>query len=77
LNGGAKVWFHVHQPCGTVTGSVVGLGGDVLDEAGAHVLVLVLKLDGLGDSHTILGDLWATEGLLDQDVATLQLACGG
>ena len=32
-----------------VTGDVVGLGGDFLDELGAHVLVRVLELDLLGD----------------------------
>jgi hypothetical protein len=38
---------------GTVTGNLVGLGGNVLEEAGTEVLELVLEDDGLGDSYTI------------------------
>ena len=38
---------------GTVTSKLVGLGGDILEEAGTEVLELVLKRDGLGDGHTI------------------------
>ncbi len=43
-----------------------------LNEAGAHVLVLVLELDSLGNRDTILGDLGAAKGLLDQHVAALR-----
>jgi hypothetical protein len=45
-----------------------------LDKLGTEVLVLVLKLNCLGHSDTILGDLWSAEGLLDENVATLRRA---
>lgn len=38
---------------GTVTSEFVGLGSDILEETSTKVLVLVLELDGLGNSHTI------------------------
>lgn len=38
---------------GTVTGDLVGLAGNLLDEAGTEVLELVLQGDGLGDGDTI------------------------
>jgi hypothetical protein len=41
---------------GAVTGDVVGLGGDLLHELGAHVLERVLELDLLRDGHTVVGD---------------------
>src|SRR5690606_9438037 len=41
---------------GAVTGSVVGLGRNVLDQLGAHVLELVFQLDFLGNGHAVLGD---------------------
>ena len=41
---------------GAVAGDVGGLGGDLLDHLGAHVLVLVLQLDLLGDGDAVLGD---------------------
>src|SRR6476620_204653 len=40
----------------TVTGHVVGLGGDLLDELGTHVLERVLQLHLLGDRDTVVGD---------------------
>jgi hypothetical protein len=57
---------------GAVTGHVVGLAGDFAHELGAHVLERIFELDLLGDRHTVLGDLRAAKGLLDDDV----LACG-
>ena len=39
--------------CGTVTSNLVGLGGDILEEASTEVLELVLKDNGLGDGYTI------------------------
>src|SRR5690606_19739903 len=56
---------------GAVTGDVVRLGRDLADHLGAHVLELVLKLDLLGDRHTVLRGAGGTERLLDDDVATL------
>ena len=56
---------------GAVTGDVGGLAGDLLDHLRAHVLVLVLELDLLGDGDAVLGDRGRAEGLLDDDVAAL------
>src|SRR5207248_10501293 len=39
---------------GAVAGRVAGLAGDLADHAGAHVLVLVLQFDLLGDRDTVL-----------------------
>jgi hypothetical protein len=38
---------------GTITSELVGLGGNILEEAGTEVLELVLQSDGLGDSNTV------------------------
>ena len=54
-----------------VTGDVGGLGGDLLQHLGAHVLVLVLELDFLGDGDAVLGDGGAAELLVDDHVAAL------
>src|SRR6201999_4180626 len=56
---------------GAVTGDVVGLLGDLLDQLGPDLLVRVLELDLLGDAHTIVGDGGGTPLLLQNDVATL------
>jgi hypothetical protein len=56
---------------GAVAGCVVGLGGNLLDELGADVLVGVGKLDFLGDRHAVLGDGGRAEFLIDDDVAAL------
>ncbi len=54
-----------------VTGNVVGLLGDLLDQLGADLLVRVLELDLLGDAHTIVGDGGGAPLLLEHDVAAL------
>ena len=54
-----------------VTGDVVGLLGDLLDELGPDLLVGVLQLDLLGDAHTIVGDGGRSPLLLEHDVAAL------
>ena len=54
-----------------VTGDVVGLLGNFLDELGPDLLVGVLQLDLLGDAHTIVGDGGRTPLLLEYDVAAL------
>jgi hypothetical protein len=41
---------------GAVARDVGGLGGDLLDHLGAHVLVGVVELDLLGDGDAVLGD---------------------
>ncbi len=57
---------------GAVAGEVVGLGSDLTDHLGAHVLELVLELDLLGDGDAVLGDAGRAERLLDEDVAALR-----
>src|SRR5207342_3373155 len=54
-----------------VTGDVVGLLGNLLDELGPDLLVRVLELDLLGDAHTIVGDGGSAPLLLEHDVAAL------
>ena len=54
---------------GAVTGNVVGLLGNFLDELGPDLLVRVLELDFLGDRHTIVGDGGRAPLLLQDDVA--------
>ncbi len=56
---------------GAVTSNVVGLGSDLTDHLGAHVLELVIELDFLGDRHTVLGDTRRAEGLVQNHGAAL------
>ena len=56
---------------GAVAGDVVGLGGDLLHQLGAHVLEGVLELDLTGDGHAVVGDGRRAELLLEDDVAAL------
>ena len=56
---------------GAVTGDVVGLLGDLLDEVGADVLVGILELDLLGDRHAVVGDGRGAPLLGQHDVAAL------
>ena len=56
---------------GAVTGDVVGLGGDFLDQLRAHVLEHVFELDLLGDGHAVVGDGRGAELLVEHDVAAL------
>jgi hypothetical protein len=58
-----------------VTGHVGGLGSDLSDHLGAHVLERILQLDLLGDGHAVLGDRRGPELLLDDDVAALGAEC--
>ena len=57
---------------GAVTGDVVGLLGDFLDQLGADALVRVFKVDFLGDGHAIVGDGRSAVGLVEHDVAALR-----
>ena len=57
---------------GAVTGDVVGLGGDLLGELGAEVLVRVLELDLAGDGDTVVGDRGGAPLLVEDDVAALR-----
>ena len=56
---------------GAVAHGVVGLGGDLLHQLGAHVLDVVLELDLLGDGDAVVGDHGSAEGALQGDVAAL------
>jgi hypothetical protein len=56
---------------GAVTGYVVGLLGNFLDELGPDLLVRVLELDLLGDGDTVVGDRGGAPLLLQHDVAAL------
>ncbi len=56
---------------GAVTGHVVGLGGDFLEQLGAHVLECVFELDLAGDGHAVVGDGRRAELLVEDDVAAL------
>ena len=51
-----------------VTGDVVGLGGDRLDQLRADILVGVGQLDLAGDRHAVGGDDRRTEGLVEHHV---------
>src|SRR5438552_5476786 len=53
---------------GAVTGDVVGLARDFLDELGPHVLEGVLQLDLLRHRYTVVGDRRGTELLVEYDV---------
>jgi hypothetical protein len=55
-----------------VTGHVRRLRGDLLDHLRAHVLVLVLELDFLGDRDAVLGDRGCAPLLVEHDVAALR-----
>ena len=57
---------------GAVTGDVVGLGGHLLDELGAHVLVGVVELDLTSDGHTVVRDGRGAELLVEDHVAALR-----
>ena len=54
---------------GAVTGDVVGLGGDLFGELGAHVLEGVLQLDLLGDRDAVVDDRRRAELLVEDDGA--------
>ena len=56
---------------GSVTGDVVGLGGDFLGQLCAEVLVRIVDLDLTGDGHTIVRDRGSAPLLVEHDVAAL------
>ena len=60
---------------GAVTGDVVGLRRDFLDELRTHVLERVLELDLAGDRDAVVGDGRCAELLVEHDVATLRAEC--
>src|SRR5699024_3018725 len=56
---------------GAVAGHVVGLGGDLLHQLGAHVLKGIIQLDLLGDGHAVVGDEGGAELLVQHHVPAL------
>src|ERR1017187_6916871 len=54
-----------------VASDVGGLGGDLTDHLGAHVLERVLQLDLLGDRDAVLRDRGRAEPFVDDDVPAL------
>ena len=58
---------------GAVTGDVVGLLGDFLDERRTDLLVRVFEFDLLGDRDTVVGDRGRTPLLVEHDVAALRV----
>ncbi len=57
---------------GAVTGDVVGLLGDFLDQFGADPLEGVLEVDLLGDGHAVVGDRGGAPLLVEHHVAALR-----
>ncbi len=57
---------------GAVTGDVVGLLGDFLDQLGADLLERVLEVDLLGDRDAVVGDRGGAPLLVEHDVAALR-----
>jgi len=55
---------------GAVACFIVNFGSDLLDQRSTDVVVAILELDVLGDSHTILCDLRHSKGSVEDDVAT-------
>ncbi len=62
-----------HDGCGggSVASDVARLAGNFANHASAHVFVDVFEVDFLSDCHPVLGDRWAAEALLKDDVTTL------
>ncbi len=62
------------QRCGgrAVAGCIVGLCGNFLDELSAHVLGGIIKLDLLGDGHTVVGDEGSAVFLVKNNVSALR-----
>jgi hypothetical protein len=56
---------------GAVAGDVVRLGGDFLEQLGAHVLEWVLELNLFGDGYAVIGDGGGAELLVQHHVAAL------
>src|SRR6056297_4249558 len=57
---------------GTVTGDVVGLRRDFLEELSTHVLERVFEFDFLGDGNAVLGHRGGAELLVQEDVSSLR-----
>lgn len=55
---------------GTISSNIIRLVRNLLDKTCSEVHVAIFKLDLLGDSDTVLGDLGASVTLLDDDVTS-------
>lgn len=55
----------------SISGLIVGLLGNWFNELSTDVFEAVREFDGLGNSHTILGNFGGTEGLVNNDIASL------
>ena len=56
---------------GAVTGDVVGLGGHLLGELSAEILVGIVELNLLGDGDAVVGDGGGSPLLVQDHVAAL------
>lgn len=55
-----------------ISSLIIGLAGHLLQQLGPDVHVPVLEFNGLGHSHSVLGDLGGPEGLVDHHVPALR-----
>lgn len=53
---------------GSVSGFIIGLVGDILDEGGSDVGGFVGEVDCLGDCDSVLGDFGRSVALVDEDI---------
>lgn len=63
-----------HYSALTITSNIVCLVSDISDQLSTHVLVAILELNSLSNSHTILCNLGCTIRLLNCNVSSLR--CG-
>ena len=62
------------KSCGgcTITGDIVGLGGNFLHKLSAHVLKRIRELDIARDGHAIVGDGRSAKLLVQHNIATFR-----
>ncbi len=56
---------------GAVASHIIGLGGNLFHQLGAHVLISVLQLHLFGNGHTVIGNQGGAELLIQHHVAAL------
>jgi hypothetical protein len=52
----------------SITSLVVGLAGNLLDKIGTDVVVAVAELNVLGNSNTVLGNLWHSKSSVEDNI---------
>ena len=57
---------------GAVAGDIVGLGCNLTDKLGSHILKRILQLDLLGDRHAVVGDHRTSIGLIQNHISSLR-----